>query len=82
LVPPSTYNQNGIVLGLAQAVAQDVTLEVGAVTEEVRVVAAAPMRNTTNPNIGSDISERQVKELPLNRRTEFDYEIDLRVLSQ
>lgn len=44
------------------------TLEVGAVTETVTVVAGADIINSTSGELSNTVSERQIKELPLNGR--------------
>jgi len=83
LLRPGTYNlrveksgfqayvQSGIVLAVGQTAAQDVALELGAVTQEVTVTAGAPMLNTASANVASDVTGRQVVELPLNLRNVF-----------
>src|SRR4051812_48964095 len=44
----------------------DLTLEVGAITEEVRVTAEASQLQTANANLGQVIDARRVAELPLH----------------
>ena len=66
-----TYVQSGIVLAVGQTATQDVTLTVGAVTQEVKVTAGAPLVNTTNANVGMDVTSRQAVELPINLRNVF-----------
>ncbi len=44
------------------------TLEVGAVTETVTVIAGADIINATSGELSNTVSERQIKELPLNGR--------------
>src|SRR6185369_3982599 len=46
-------------------------LEVGAIAEEVTVIAETPLVNTTTASISGLVNERQIKELPLNGRS-FD----------
>ena len=53
------YTQNGIVLAVGQVAEQNVTLELGAVTQEITVTASAPLINTSNANISSDVDQRQ-----------------------
>jgi len=65
------YSQSGIVLAVGQSANQDITLEVGAVTEEVTVTAAVPILNTGDANVSSDVTQRQAVELPLNLRNVF-----------
>ncbi len=50
----------------------DFQLEVGAVTEEVEVVATTPLINRSNPQLGIVVDEKTTKELPLNGRSFFD----------
>jgi hypothetical protein len=83
LLPPGTYNlkvekggfrvyaQSGIVLTVGQTATQDVTLQLGPVSQEVTVRAGAAIVNTTNANVGTTIDTRQVLELPLDVRNVF-----------
>jgi len=80
LLPPATYRlqveasgfkhyrQDGIELIPGQTAEQRVGLIVGAVSENIEVTSQAPLLNAENANISSDISARQVVELPLNFR--------------
>ena len=82
-LPPSTYTlkvdapgfksyqQQGIVLTAGQSVTQSVHLSVGAGAQEISVTSEAPLLNTDNANLSSDISSKQVVELPLNLRNVF-----------
>ena len=81
LLPPATYKlqieaagfkhyrQEGIELIPGQTAEEKISLSVGAVTESVEVSSQAPLLNAENANISSDISARQVVELPLNFRS-------------
>ena len=60
--------QSGVVLQIAQATRLDVALEVGAVTEEVRVVSEAPLVRSTSSELGLVIDYKQIQSLPLNGR--------------
>jgi hypothetical protein len=62
------YRQEGISLAAGQTAVQDVKLSVGAVTEAIEVTSQAPLLDVDNANISSDVSARQVVELPLNLR--------------
>jgi hypothetical protein len=64
----STYVQTGIVLQVATSPTVDVSLRVGAVTEQVQVEANAALVETQNTNIGAVIENRRILELPLNGR--------------
>lgn len=80
LLPPSVYSlevdlrgfkdykQQGITLDAGQNVQQNVALTVGSASETVEVTAQAPLLNADNANISSDVSARQVVDLPLNLR--------------
>jgi len=80
LLPPGTYKlvveapsfkryaQDGISLAAGQVADQKISLTIGAVSEIVEVSSQAPLLNLENANIASDISGRQVAELPLNLR--------------
>jgi Carboxypeptidase regulatory-like domain len=65
------YQQNGIVLDAAQSASQNVTLILGATTEQVVVNAQASLLNTENANLSADLDGKQVVELPLNLRNVY-----------
>ena len=58
----------GIVLQVGQAVTLDFTLEVGGITEEIRVSAEAPQLRTANAEISNIVENRQMVQMPLNGR--------------
>lgn len=62
------FVQAGVVLQIAQATRLDAALEVGAITEEIRVAAEAPMVRSTSSELGHVIEYRQIQSLPLNGR--------------
>jgi hypothetical protein len=62
------YKQEGITLGPGQTAQQNISLVVGVMTESIEITSQAPLMNADNANISSDISGRQVAELPLNLR--------------
>lgn len=64
----STYVQEGIVLQVNSNPTIDVALSVGAIGEEVNVVAAAAMVDTRSTGVGQLIEEKQIVNLPLNGR--------------
>lgn len=84
LLPPGAYKiaaekagfggkqRTGIVLEVDQRAALDFTLEIGAVTQQVTVEAAAPLLDTVGPSVGQVIENRRVVELPLNGRNYSD----------
>ncbi len=61
--------REGIVLVVGQDATADLSLKVGNVSEQVRVVEDAPIVNTTTQDISGLVGEREVKELPLNGRS-------------
>jgi hypothetical protein len=69
------YLQTGIVLQVGSNPTVDVSLKVGAVTEQVQVEANAALVETRNAGIGQVIDNQRVVELPLNGRqvTELIY---------
>jgi len=61
--------RSGILLVVGEDAAADLTLKVGSVSEQVKVVADAPMVNATTQDISGVVGEKEVKELPLNGRS-------------
>jgi hypothetical protein len=66
-----TYERSGINIGTQQFVVVDIDLEVGAITEEVEVVADAPLVETANANTGGSLPSPILKELPNTGRNPF-----------
>jgi hypothetical protein len=60
--------QSGLTLRIAEATRVDVPLEVGAIAEEVKVAATAPMVRSTSSEQGQVIDYAQIQALPLNGR--------------
>ena len=60
--------RSGITLEIEQQALVDLVLEVGAVTEEVTVTAAAPLLQVTEASQGEVIDNRKIVDLPLNGR--------------
>jgi carboxypeptidase family protein len=67
-----TYKQQGITLEVGQSANQSVTLTIGSSTQ-IEVTAVAPLLQTDNANVGTEISTKQVTELPLNLRNVFNF---------
>jgi hypothetical protein len=80
LLPPGEYRirlakdgfrpmtQTGIILQVNQQARLSLTMEVGAVAEEVTVTAAAPLLETATAGRGQVIDNKKIVELPLNGR--------------
>ncbi len=66
------YVQSGIVLQVGAAPTVNVTLQVGAVTQEVQVSAQAAMVQTQSEGVGEVTPPQQVQDLPLNGRQVTD----------
>jgi len=64
----TTYVQTGIVLQVSTSPTVNVSLKVGAVTEQVQVEANAALVETQTTSIGSVIESQRILELPLNGR--------------
>src|SRR5215510_14923966 len=68
--------RTGISLVVAQEAVVNLRLELGEVTQEVTVSADSPLVDTTTASVSGVVSEREIKELPLNGRS-FDNLITL-----
>jgi hypothetical protein len=67
-----TYLQTNIVLAVGQSANVSARLELGLIDQIIEVNADAALLNTSNVNIGSEVSGKQVVELPLNQRNVFN----------
>ena len=63
--------RTGINLVVGQEAVANLQLEVGELVQQVTVVAEAPVVNTTTSSVSGLVSEREIKDLPLNGRS-FD----------
>lgn len=63
--------RSGIHLVVGQDATADLSLQIGKVSEQVKVVADAPIVSVTTQDISGLVGEKEVKELPLNGRS-FD----------
>ncbi|MCU1253319.1 MAG: TonB-dependent receptor domain protein [Edaphobacter sp.] len=61
--------RSGVSLTVGQSAQVDLTLKIGAVSEQVNVVDAPATVNVTTQQTSGLVDERQVKELPLNGRS-------------
>jgi len=61
--------QRGIRLTVGQAAVIDVKLELGRIAEEMTVTGAAPIINTTSGALSGLVSDKEIRELPLNGRS-------------
>ena len=63
--------QTGIVVQVDQTVRVEFVLQVGAVTEQVEITAAAPLIDASTSSLGQVIGNKQILDLPLNGRNAF-----------
>jgi len=68
----NTYVQSGIVLQVGNNVLVNVTLQLGAVTQELRVSANGAMVETQDTSISEVVDQRRIVDLPLNGRQATD----------
>ena len=61
-----TFERKGITLLISQVVELDPVLQVGGSTETVVVTSAAPLLQTENTAVGTNLDSEAVSELPLN----------------
>ncbi len=61
-----SLERKGITLLISQVVEIDPLMEVGAATETVQVSTAAPLLQTENTAVGTNLNDEAVSELPLN----------------
>jgi hypothetical protein len=58
-------------LAVAQDAVVNMTVEVGESAQTITVIGETPIVHTTTASVSGFVSERQIKELPLNGRS-FD----------
>jgi Carboxypeptidase regulatory-like domain len=68
----ATYLQSEVVLTVGQSTTLHPKLEVGSITQIIEVAADAPLLNSGNADIGSEVSAKQAVELPLNIRNVYN----------
>lgn len=66
------YKKSGITIQVSSSVNGDVTLEVGAVTQSVRVNADTAQVDTTSTQMGEVITDTKMVTVPLNGRSFID----------
>ena len=64
--------RTGIELTVGRQALVDFTLQVGAVAESVTVTGEAPLIETTNATVANLVTEKEMRELPLNGRSFTD----------
>ncbi|MCS7181547.1 MAG: TonB-dependent receptor [Thermoanaerobaculum sp.] len=66
-------SKQGIRVSLGASVRIEFSLSVGTLAEEVTVTAAAPLVETTRPDVANAVGEIQIANLPLNGRDFLDF---------
>ena len=61
--------RGGIHLSVGQQAIMDMSLRIGQVSEQVKVIADAPVVSVAYADISGIVAEQQVKDLPLNGRS-------------
>jgi hypothetical protein len=64
-----TSIRRGLDLGLGQQAVVNITMSVGAITEEVIVTGAAPLVETTSSELTGLVGDKKIRDLPLNGRS-------------
>ena len=67
------YRQPKVVLAVGQSSTLNAKLQIGSVSQTVEVTGNAPVLETGNANVGSEVSTKQAVELPLNIRNVFGF---------
>jgi carboxypeptidase family protein len=62
----------GIVVGVGQRVRADLSLQIGDVSEQISVVASAPLVQSESATVGTAIARQTIVDLPLNGRSFVD----------
>ena len=65
--------RQSIRVSLGTSVRVDFTLQLGNLQEEIVVTGAAPLVETTRPDVASTVSSEQIENLPLNGRDFLDF---------
>jgi hypothetical protein len=63
--------RRGLVLTVGRDAVVNFSLKVGSITQQVEISGDAPLVNTTSSEVSALVSERTIKELPLNGRDLF-----------
>jgi len=63
-----TFVQRGVVLNIGDVRKVDARLQLGDVSEQITVAAAVPLLSTVDSTVGTVITNRQIRDLPLNGR--------------
>ena len=62
---------NGLIVNVGSTLTQGITLQLGAVSDQIKVAAASVALETTNGTVGTTVQVAQVLEMPLVDRNVF-----------
>ena len=66
-----TQTRSGVIIAVGQAVTLNFTLPVGQLTDQVVVTGEAPLIEPTQTQIGTNMSQRDIENLPMQGREQF-----------
>jgi hypothetical protein len=67
----NVVERKGVVLAVSQQATLDFTLTPSSISEKVTVTEQAPLLDTGNASLGTDITNEYVRDIPLNNRSFF-----------
>lgn len=65
------FVQTGVTLEVAQTARVDAAMDIGSTGETIEVIAAAPIVNTSNPELGRTVENREIVNLPIVNRNVY-----------
>lgn len=71
----NTFVRRGIVVSVGQLLRSDVVMQIGQVSQSVTVTAAPEILETGNSVVGSDLSRKEVADLPIPSRNLFNFQL-------
>ncbi len=66
-----TQERKGVILAVSQQASLDFTLSPGSTTETINVTDQAPLLDTGNASLGTDVTNEYVRDIPLINRSFF-----------
>lgn len=65
------FVQTGVTLEVAESARVDASLDVGSTGETIEITAAAPIVNTSNPELGRTVENQEIVNLPIVNRNVY-----------
>src|SRR6266850_2170845 len=66
-----TQTRSGVTINVGQAVTLNFSLPIGTLTDQVVVTGEAPLIEPTQPQIGANMSQKDIENLPMQGREQF-----------